>query len=402
MIDIELINKCEKELQPNFEKLEEISLFNQEKVLNAFQNNRLALRHFTQTTGYGYGDEGRDTLNAVFADVFKAEMAIVSPSIVSGTHALSLALFGILRPNDSFVSITGEPYDTLNDVIRGENNGSLRDFSVYFDVINLKDDKIDKDVVKEYLTLNKPKMVYLQRSRGYDWRNAFTISEIEDIVKFVREVGFDGCIMLDNCYGEFVEKKEPIEVGINVIAGSMIKNIGGGIAPTGGYVVGDKKYLDLINARLTAPSIAGEVGSYANTYQYFYQGLFLAPHVVKEALKGSLLFGKVLSELGYETSPNLEVLPGDIIRAIKFNTKEELIAFIQSIQKNSPIDSYVLPEAWDMPGYEDQVIMAAGCFVQGASIELSADAPIRPPYIGYMQGGLTYEHCKIALKNMKF
>ena len=208
MIDIELINKCEKELQPNFEKLEEISLFNQEKVLNAFQNNRLALRHFTQTTGYGYGDEGRDTLNAVFADVFKAEMAIVSPSIVSGTHALSLALFGILRPNDSFVSITGEPYDTLNDVIRGENNGSLRDFSVYFDVINLKDDKIDKDVVKEYLTLNKPKMVYLQRSRGYDWRNAFTISEIEDIVKFVREVGFDGCIMLDNCYGEFVEKKK--------------------------------------------------------------------------------------------------------------------------------------------------------------------------------------------------
>ncbi|MBE5757214.1 MAG: hypothetical protein E7342_05390 [Clostridiales bacterium] len=402
MIDFNLIKKCEKELQANFELLEDISLYNQEKVLNAFQNNRLALRHFTQTTGYGYGDEGRDTLNAVFAEVFKAEMAIVSPSIVSGTHALSLALFGILRPNDLFVSITGEPYDTLNDVIRGEGNGSLKDFSISFDVIPLKDNHIDKTAIKEYLSLKKPKMVYLQRSRGYDWRNAFTINEIEDIVNFVREIGFDGCIMLDNCYGEFVEKKEPIEVGVNVIAGSMIKNIGGGIAPTGGYVIGDKKYLDLVNARLTAPSIAGEVGSYANTYQYFYQGLFLAPHVVKEALKGSLLFGKVLSELGYETSPSLDVLPGDIIRAIKFNTKEELIAFIQSIQKNSPIDSYVLPEAWDMPGYEDQVIMAAGCFVQGASIELSADAPIRPPYIAYMQGGLTYEHCKIALKNMKF
>ena len=401
MIDEKLIKSSEKELAPLFSALDEISLYNQEKVLNAFKKNKIALRHFNGTTGYGYGDEGRETLNKVVADIFKAESAIVSPNIVSGTHALSLCLYGILRPNDTVLSISGKPYDTLDDVIHGKNIGGLEDFCVKFTEIPIKNDFFDFDIIGEYLKNNEVKMVYIQRSRGYEWRNALTISDIEKAVKFVRNCGFNGCIMLDNCYGEFVEKKEAIEVGVNLLAGSMIKNIGGGIAPTGGYIVGDEKYVSLVYNRLTAPSIGSEVGSYAFGYQYFYQGIFLAPHVVKEALKGSLIFGKVLEKLGYETSPKPDILPADIIRAVKFNDEKKLISFIQSIQENSPIDAFVTLEPWDMPGYNDKVIMAAGCFIQGSSIELSADAPIRPPYIAYMQGGITYEHLKIALKNLK-
>lgn len=401
MIEEKLIRDCEEKLKDKFARLEDVSLYNTEKVLNAFKKNRLALRHFSPTTGYGYGDEGRDTLNAVLADIFGAEAAVMSPNIVSGTHAISLGLYGILRPNDVFVSITGEPYDTLSDVIRGENDGSLKDFGIRFDAISLKENQIDYESVKNYLANNHPKMVFMQRSRGYEWRPALTVDEIENAVKFIRECGFTGCIFMDNCYGEFVDEKEPVEAGVNVIAGSMIKNIGGGIAPTGGYIAGDKKYIDLVQNRLTAPSIGGEVGSYAFTYQYFYEGLFLAPHVVKEALKGSWLTGAVLSALGYDTSPSLEENAGDIIRAVRFGSESELVAFINNIQKNSPVDSFVDVLPWDMPGYEEQVIMAAGCFVQGASIELSADAPIKEPYIAYMQGGLTYEHVKIALKNLK-
>ncbi len=402
MIDVKLIETCECELKEKFKYLEDVALFNQEKVLNAFKNNRLALRHFTGSTGYGYGDEGRDTLNTVLANIFNTEQAICSPTIVSGTHALSLCLYGVLRPNDKALCITGTPYDTLNDVIYGKNNGSLNDYGVEFTCIPLKDGKIDKDKILEYFNkFGLPKMVYMQRSRGYEWRNALSISEIKDAVDFIKGQGFNNCIMLDNCYGEFVEKQEPTDVGVSLMAGSMIKNIGGGIAPTGGYVVGDSRFVEQVQNRLTAPSIGGEVGSYAPGYQYFYQGLFLAPHTVLQALKGSLLFGKVLNSLGYETSPSEDCVPGDIIRAIKFNNKEDLIKFIQNIQANSPIDSHVDALPWAMPGYEDEVIMAAGCFVQGASIELSADAPIKPPYIAYMQGGLTYEHCKIALKNLK-
>ena len=401
MIDQQIINDCEKKLQSTFQKLEDIALFNQEKVLNAFKKNQIALRHFTGTSGYGYGDEGRDTINRLVADIFCAEEAICSPNIVSGTHALSLCLYGVLRPNDTFVSISGEPYDTLSDVIRGENNGSLKDFGIKFEAIPLKNGKIDKIAIKDYLSKNNPKMVYIQRSRGYEWRNALSILDIEDAVNFVRSCGFNGCIMLDNCYGTFLDKREPIEVGVNLLAGSMIKNFGGGIAPTGGYIVGDKKYVELVQNRLTAPSIGGEVGSYGYGYQYFYQGIFIAPHTVLQALKGSLLIGAVMEALGYETSPSLTELPNDIVRAIKFNDKDALIKFIQGVQANSPIDSHVLAMPWAMPGYEDEVIMAAGCFVQGSSIELSADAPIKPPYIGYLQGGITYEHCKIALKNMK-
>lgn len=400
MINPELIQKTERLLLPQFEKLEKISLFNTEKVLNAFKKNKIALRHFNPTTGYGYDDEGRDALNKVFADIFGAEKAVASPNIVSGTHAISLGLYALLRPGDRFVSISGMPYDTLQEVILGENNGSLKDYGIEFDCIPLKNNAFDKQRISEYLSVQKPKLVFLQRSRGYEWRNALTVSEIGEIVNFIRHCGFEGCIYADNCYGEFVAENEPIEVGVNLAAGSMIKNVGGGLAPTGGYLAGDAKYIDAVLSRMTAPSIGGEVGSYANTYQYFYQGLFIAPHTVKEALKGSLLVGGVLNELGYNTSPSIDAEPGDIIRAIKFNTEKELTTFINAVQHNSPIDSFVDVYPWDMPGYEHKVIMAAGCFVQGASIELSADAPIKEPYIAYMQGGLCCEHLKILLKNL--
>lgn len=400
-MDKRLVESCEARLVDKFKRLEEISLFNQNKVLEAFKRNKIAIRHFYGTNGYGYGDEGRDTLNQLVADIFKAEKAVCSPTILSGTHALSLCLYGILRPYDTMVSITGMPYDTLVDVILGDGNGSLKDFMVNFDCIPLKNDRVDILSVKKYLAENKPKMVYMQRSRGYEWRSALSVDYIEEIIKEIRESGYDGCIMVDNCYGEFVETREVIEVGANVMAGSMIKNPGGGIAPTGGYIAGDAKYVDLIQNRITAPSIGGEVGSYAYGYQQFFQGLFLAPHVVKEALKGSLLFGQVLAECGYETSPKLDEEPYDITRSIKFNDRDKLISFIQNIQANSPVDSFVTVLPWEMPGYNDEVIMAAGCFVQGSSIELSADAPVKPPYIAYLQGGLTYEHCKIALLNLE-
>ena len=402
MIDNSIIEKAELNLQKHFKYFEDVAQFNQEKVLKAFQNQRVALRHFVGTTGYGYGDEGRDVLNLLLADVFKAEKAVCSPTIVSGTHALSLCLYGVLRPNQRALCVTGKPYDTLLDVVYGEDNGSLKDFGVLFDCIELKDNKIDFDAIKNDLLNNgMPSMIYIQRSRGYAWREALSIDAIKDVVDFVRELGFDGCIMLDNCYGEFLEKREATEVGVDLIAGSMIKNLGGGIAPTGGYFAGKEKYVDMVINRMTAPSIGGEVGSYAYGYQYFYQGLFMSPHVVLQAVKGSLLFAEVMRLRGYEVSPSRDEIPSDIITAIKFNDKEKLISFIQTIQKNSPIDSYVDALPWDMPGYEEQVIMAAGCFVQGSSIELSADAPIKEPYIAYLQGGITYEHCKAVIKNLK-
>ncbi len=400
MIDIKLINECENTLKNQFTALEDIALFNQEKVLKAFQNNHIALRHFSGTTGYGYGDEGRDTLNKVFSDVFHAESTVCSPNIVSGTHAITIALYGVLRPNDLVLSLTGNPYDTLMDVFNGKNIGSLGDFGVSFDKIELINGKIDIDLAVKTIKERSPKIVYIQRSRGYEWRDALSVNDIADVVKALRENGLNNCIFVDNCYGEFVEKLEPTDVGVNLMAGSMIKNPGGGIAQTGGYIAGDKEYVDLVMNRLTSPSIGGEVGSYAYGYQQFYQGLFLAPHTVLQALKGSMLFGAVLAKLGYNTSPSIDKLPFDITRSIMFNDKDKLISFIQTIQKNSPIDSFVEVLPWDMPGYEDEVIMAAGCFIQGSSIELSADAPIKPPFIAYLQGGLTYEHCKIAIKNL--
>ena len=395
-----LINESEKDLEHLFINIEKNALINQKKVLDAFKTNNIALRHFNATTGYGYGDEGREALKKVYSNVFNCEASIVSPNIVSGTHALSLCLFGILRPDDLFLSVTGKPYDTLIDVIEGINIGSLKDFKIKFEYLNLLDGKIDYKILLEKINKLKPKMIYLQRSRGYEWRDALTVSEIKRLCLFLRKNNFNGCIMVDNCYGEFIEEIEPTDVGADIIAGSLIKNIGGGLAQTGGYIAGKSNYINLIENRLTAPSIGGEVGSYAFTYQYLFQGLFLAPHIVMQALKSSLLFGAVFNKLGYNSSPDIDKIPGDIIRAIKFNNKEKLISFINKIQQNSPVDSFVSVEPWDMPGYNHQVIMAAGCFVQGSSIELSADAPIKEPYIAYLQGSLTYEHSKIALSEI--
>ena len=399
----ELIKLSEEELRGLFAEVDAISEYNQEKVLKSFNKHGIALRHFNPSTGYGYGDEGRFVLGDVFADALGGETGIVSPAILSGTHALTVALFGVLRTGDAVLSVSGMPYDTIRGVIYGDGNGSLKDFGISFDCTPLTGDgKFDKaQIEKDVLALgNKLKMIYIQRSRGYELRDAFTIAEIADVCAFVRGLGFMGCIFTDNCYGEFVEMQEPCDVGADVAVGSLIKNPGGGLAPTGGYIVGKRQYIENIGRRLTAPSIGNEVGSYAYGYRLFYQGLFLAPHVVNQAIKGSLLIGKCMERLGYENFPKLDRVPADVTRAIRFDTAKQLCDFIQSVQEASPIDSFVTLEPWDMPGYDSKVIMAAGCFVEGASIELSADAPVKEPYTAYFQGGLTYEHCKYALKKI--
>lgn len=391
------IENCEKKLEERFKLAEEISYFNQSKVLEAFKEYNVALRHFNGTTGYGYDDEGRDTLGKLYARAFGAEAGIASPHLLSGTHALTVALFGLLRPNDTLLCISGMPYDTIRGVIFGENNGSLKDFGVKFDYCELEaDGKFDKHAIKSKFN-GSVKVVYIQRSRGYELRDAFSCGEIGEICKFVRSLGFKGCIFVDNCYGEFVEKTEPTEVGADIIVGSLIKNAGGGLAPTGGYICGKQNYIDLIGKRLTAPSIGLEVGSYEGGYRYFYQGLYMAPHVVAQAVKTSLLIGQAMGELGYKNYPSLDKVPHDITRAIQFDSAEKMVNFIREVQYASPVDGYVTCEPWDMPGYDDKIIMAAGTFVSGASIELSADGPVKPPYIAYFQGGLTYEHGKYAL-----
>ncbi len=390
-----LIKNAQLKLKKAFEEVDEIATYNQMKVLEAFQQNNIGQRHFSQTNGYGYDDIGRDTLCKLFAQVFGGESAIVSPLIVSGTHALTLALYGVLRPNDEMIAITGSPYDTLKEVIVGEGNGSLKDFGINYKQIELKDGNIDIEKTAEAIS-DKTKLIFIGRSRGYEWRNALTVEDISKAVGKIKELKSDICVMVDNCYGEFIQKIEPIQVGADIIVGSLIKNPGGGIAPTGGYICGKKTYVDAIAGRFTSPSIGLEVGSYAYGYKDFYQGLFMAPHTVAQAIKGSMLFGQVYGDLGFETMPKAGERCGDIIRSIKFDTQDQLINFCRAIQEASPIDSNVVPFPWDMPGYEHQVIMAAGTFVAGASIELSADSPIKEPYIAYMQGGLTYEHIKIA------
>ena len=399
----EFIKSAESELKNQFALADQISEYNQEKVLKAFNEKGVAVRHFIGTTGYGYGDDGRFTLGEVYARCFGTESGIVSPAILSGTHALTVALFGVLRTGDSVLCVSGMPYDTIRGVIYGDNNGSLKDYGISFDCVDLDNDgKFDKTAIKTEINRLKDslKMIYIQRSRGYELRDAFTVTEIGEICDFVRGQGFSGCIFVDNCYGEFVEKQEPCEVGADICVGSLIKNPGGGLAPTGGYIVGKEKYIENIGRRLTAPSIGNEVGSYAYGYRLFYQGLFLAPHVVNQAIKGSLLIGKCMQDLGYENFPKLDKTPSDITRAIRFDTAKQLCDFIQSVQEASPVDSFVTLEPWDMPGYDSKVIMAAGCFVEGSSIELSADAPVKEPYTAYFQGGLTYEHSKYALKKM--
>ena len=398
------IRQCENDAKNEFEKIEEIALFNQRKVLDAFRNNGINSTHFYPTTGYGYDDVGRTMLCKVFSEVFRAEDSIVSPLIANGTHALTLALFGLLRPGDSLLSITGKPYDTLDEVITGQGNGSLADYKINSCNVELTErGEYDFAQIKEKMIALCPKVVFLQRSKGYAWRDAMSIEKIEEGIDFVRKIDKNVTILIDNCYGEFVDKKEPIEVGADVIVGSLIKNPGGGIAPTGGYISGKKSCIEQISYRFTAPSLGMEVGSYIGGYLLYFQGLFLAPSTVKNALKGNVLIGYALRPFSFETMPKPGDMPYDIIKSIKFNTAEELIAFCQLIQKISPVESYVVPEPWDMPGYAHQVIMAAGTFVQGASIELSADGTVRPPYVAYLQGGLTYEHCKLtAMEIVKF
>ncbi len=392
----EIIAKNKALLSDAFSKIDEIALFNQRKVLKAFQKNKIALRHFNGTTGYGYDDDGRDSLKRVYADVFHAEKAVISPNIVSGTHALSLALFSVLKSGDRILFASGKPYDTLQNVIEGERL-SLKELGVTFDYIDLIDVDFDYDKISQSIKENMPTMVYVQKSRGYEDREAVSNEKIKKLHDFIIELGFNGCLFVDNCYGEFVETLEPTDVGADLVAGSLIKNIGGGIAPTGGYVAGKACYIDLVEARLTSPSIAGEVGSYAFGYQYFYQGLFLAPHVVAQALKGSMLIGAVMQELGFETTPKAFKTPYDITRSVKMKNEKNLVSFIQSVQSVSPIDSFVSVIPAEMPGYTHKVVMAAGCFVQGSSIELSCDAPIKEPYNAFIQGGLTFEHVEIAL-----
>lgn len=392
-----LIGIAETKAKATFDEIESRALFNQKKVLDAYRNARISYYHFNPTSGYGYSDAGREKLSEVFAEVFGAESAIVSPNIVSGTHALTIAMFGLLKSGDLLLSATGSPYDTLQEVISGKDNGSLADYKINYDEIQLKDGGIDREALESYVREKKPTVVMLTRSRGYAWRDALTTADIEAAADIIKRNSPKSVVLVDNCYGEFVETREPTQCGADVIVGSLIKNAGGGLAPTGGYIAGKSDLIAKIGYRLTSPSIGNEVGSYAASYMPFFQGLFLAPIVTKNALKSAILASNVFTELGFEALPKPGKMPGDIICSIKFNAPEPMINFIQSIQYLSPVESYATPEPWDMPGYTDQVIMAAGTFVQGASIELSADGPIRAPYIAYLQGALTYEHGKLAI-----
>ena len=396
-----LIVQAEKDCQSVFAALEENEITNTRRVLSAFQAEDIATRHFSPTTGYGYDDIGRDALERVFARLFGAECAIVRPAVACGTAALSLCLFGLLLPGDHLLSATGAPYDTMETVIglSGNAPGNLKEMGVAYSQVEMCEDqtKIDVPAVLAALRPNT-KVVLIQRSRGYAWRASLRPEEMAEVIAAVHAARPDVFIMVDNCYGEFITDKEPTHFGADVCVGSFIKNPGGGLAPTGAYLAGTKRAIERIEARLTAPGLGREVGSYAASYQPFYQGLFMAPHTVTQALKTSILAARTFELLGMKTTPAFDAPRADIIQAIEMGDPKKLIAFVQGIQAASPIDSNAVPEPWDMPGYTDQVIMAAGTFVAGASIELSADAPMRPPFTVYLQGGLTYAHGKIALK----
>lgn len=392
------IEECEKQAEKEFSALDEIALYNQKKVLDAFREHRISAMHFNPSTGYGYDDVGRDTLGKLFASVMKAESGIVSPLIANGTHALTLTLFGLLRPGDLMLSIAGKPYDTLDEVIKGKNNGSLADFGIKYTQTELTEgNEFDFAAIEKKINEQDPKVIFIQRSKGYAWRDALSVEKIGDTIAKIKSFGTKALFVVDNCYGEFVEKKEPTEVGADVIVGSLIKNPCAGLAPTGGYICGKADCIEQISYRLTAPSLGMEVGSCVSGYIPYYQGLFLAPSTVRNALKGSVLVGYALRAFGFETMPKTGSMPYDIIKSIKFDTAEQLVAFCGEIQKISPVDSYVTPLPWDMPGYDHQVVMAAGAFIQGASLELSADGAVREPFVAYLQGGLTYEHCKLAI-----
>ena len=398
---LKLVSEAEESIKEQFKHIENICEINQLRVMKAFADNRVSDSHFVATTGYGYDDLGRDTLDRVYADIMGAEDALVRHNFISGTHTISTALFAVLRPNDILVSITGKPYDTLEEVIgiQGEaGNGSLKDFGVKYVQIDLKHDGTpDLEQIKFTLTHMNVKAVTIQRSKGYGWRPTYSAKDIGALIEFVKEISSETICIVDNCYGEFVETEEPTAYGADLIAGSLIKNPGGGLAPTGGYIAGKQKYVELCAYRLTSVGIGKEAGASLGFNRQMYQGLFMAPHVVSQALKAAVLCSAVFEKLGFEVDPKPNEIRHDIIQSIKFGDPDKVTAFCQGIQKGAPVDSFVTPEPWDMPGYSSQVIMAAGAVVQGASIELSADAPIKPPYIAYMQGGLTYESAKLGI-----
>lgn len=392
------------------EKLREVDRIvdaNQWKVIEAFQRCQVSDFHFSGSTGYAYNDRGREVLDEVYADVFGAESALVRPHFASGTHTISTALFGVLRPGDELLYITGRPYDTLHKVIGkpGDGTGSLRDFGIGYGEVALQENGgVDWNAVEAAVTPNT-RVIGIQRSRGYDWRSSFTVRQIGEMVERIKSIRSDLIVFVDNCYGEFTEELEPTQVGVDLMAGSLIKNPGGGLAETGGYICGKEQYVDQAAYRLTAPGIGREVGAMLGTTRGIYQGLFMAPSTVGQAVKGSIFAAAMFEEVGFRTKPGWQESRTDLIQAVSFASADQLIAFVQGIQKAAAVDSHVVPEPWNMPGYEHPVIMAAGTFIQGGSLELSADAPIRAPYIGYMQGGLTYSHVKygvlMALQSMK-
>jgi cystathionine beta-lyase family protein involved in aluminum resistance len=393
------VETAERLAEPECKRIDRLIDRNQWKTIQAFQKYKVSDFHFSGSTGYGYNDRGRETLDEVYAAVFGAEAGLVRPHFASGTHTISTALFGVLRPGDELLFLTGSPYDTLHKVIgkQGDGTGSLRDWGITCTVIPLLEDGAVDWAGVEAAWSPRVKVAAMQRSRGYEWRPSFTVKQLGDMVERVKALNPNVITFLDNCYGEFTEESEPTEVGVDLMAGSLIKNPGGGLAPTGGYVVGRKAYVDLAAYRLTAPGIGSEVGSMLGTTRALFQGLFLAPHTVGQALKGAVFAAALFHALGLVSHPRWDDPRSDIIQAVRFDTAAQLIAFVQSIQRASAVDAHVVPEPWDMPGYEHPVIMAAGTFIQGGSLELSADAPIREPFTAYMQGGLTYSHVKIGV-----
>ncbi len=396
---LELVQKAEEAIVPDFKALDDIMTYNQYKVLAALQNHRIADMHFAWNTGYGYDDPGREAVEKVYAEIFGTEAALVRPTIVNGTHALAITLMGVLRPGDELIYCSGGPYDTLEEVIgiRGEGMGSLKEYGITYQQVELlPDGSIDLETLEKTIS-EKTKMVSVQRATGYSWRNSITVNQIEEMTKLVHSINPNIVCMADNCYGEFLDIKEPTNVGVDVMAGSLIKNPGGGLALTGGYVCGRKDLIDKISYRMTCPGIGAECGLTFGQTRSVLQGLFTAPKVVNGAVKGAVLCAKVYEMLGFDIRPGVKDARSDIIQSVKLGSPEAVIAFCEGIQAAAPIDAHVTPVPWAMPGYESDVIMAAGAFVQGSSIELSADAPIREPYIVYFQGGLTYEHSKFGV-----
>lgn len=395
---INYLNEREKLIKDKFRKIDEIKEYNQYKVINAMQETRLSSVDFNWTSGYGYGDVGRDKVESIYSHIFNTEDALVRPNIASGTHAITLCLSGILKPGDELIAIAGAPYDTLQKVIgvTGNQKGTLMDYGVEYKEIALVHNRIDHVKVVESIS-NKTKMLLIQRSTGYSDRRALTIDEIEASIKYIREYNKDVIIMVDNCYGEFLELREPTDVGADIMAGSLIKNPGGGIALSGGYIVGKADLVEEVANRLTAPGLGKDCGLTFGTTRTTLQGLFLAPHVVSEAVKGALLVAIAYKGLGFNVVPEIDDIRSDIIQGVELKDPKKVAAFCKGIQAAAAVDSFLIPEAWDMPGYEDKVIMAAGGFIEGSSIELSADGPMREPYFAYYQGGLTYEHCKLGV-----